>query len=71
MCLFDVFVGEGECNVLLLCHLDPSPLNCKFRLHKTPHLSLLTDSKMEDLGWGMREESKTSVEAPELETLAS
>ena len=25
---FDVFVGEGEYNVLLLHHLDPSPLNC-------------------------------------------
>ena len=25
MCFFDVFVGEGECEVLLLCHLDPPP----------------------------------------------
>ena len=22
---FDVFVGEGECNVLFLHHLDPAP----------------------------------------------
>ena len=27
MCFFDVFVGEGERNILLLCHLDPSPRN--------------------------------------------
>ena len=25
MCFFDAFVGEGEHNVLLICHLDPSP----------------------------------------------
>ena len=25
MCGFDAFVGEVECNVLLLCHLDPPP----------------------------------------------
>lgn len=26
MCCFDVFVAEDECDVLLLCHLDPPPL---------------------------------------------
>lgn len=25
MCFIDVFVG-GECDILLSCHLDPSPL---------------------------------------------
>ena len=25
MCFFDVFVGEDECDVLLICHLDSSP----------------------------------------------
>ena len=24
MCFFDVFVGEGEHDILLSCHLDPS-----------------------------------------------
>lgn len=27
MCFFDVFVGEGELDVLLLCHLDPSSMS--------------------------------------------
>ena len=36
MCFFDVFVGEGEHEVLLLHHLDPSPcLVFMFYLYKT------------------------------------
>ena len=30
---FDVFVGEGECDILLFCHLDPSPNSILFSSH--------------------------------------